>query len=142
ERSGDTHTESTPTTETHSEGTSEEPHSGEGAAPVASAATEHTDARVLGIDLEAPLFVVLAVVISVALAAAVWWRETLAVLVLVLLFALVFAVLDIAEVIHQNDSGRTGVVLVAAVVAVLHLGVAGLAARAVSQTGTTPTARV
>jgi uncharacterized membrane protein len=126
----------------HSEGTSEEPHSGEGAAPVASAgeATEHADARVLGIDLEAPAFVVLAVVISVALAAAVWWRETVAVLALVLLFALAFAVLDMAEVIHQEESGRTSVMLVAAIVAVTHLGVAGVAAWAVARTRTTPKA--
>jgi uncharacterized protein HemX len=135
ERTGDTHTESTPTTETHSEGTSEESHADEGAAPASvDETTKHTDATVLGIDLEAPLFVVIAVVISVALAAAVWWRETLAVLALVFLFALVFAVLDIAEVIHQNESGRTSVMLVAAIVAVMHLGIAGIAAWAVSQT--------
>jgi hypothetical protein len=142
ERSGDTHMESTLTTETHSEGTSGEPQSGEGAAPVASAseATEHTDATVLGIDLEAPAFVVLAVVISVALAAAVWWGETVAVLALVLVFALAFAVLDIAEVIHQNDVGRTSVMLVAAVVAVTHLGVAGLAAWGSARTRTAPKA--
>jgi vacuolar-type H+-ATPase subunit I/STV1 len=134
ERSGDTHTESVPTGETLSEGGSEEPHATEGGGSGASVdeSTGHADATVLGIDLEAPGFVALAVIVSVVLAAAVWWSEARTVLVPVILFGLAFAVLDIAEVIHQSDVGRTSVMLVAAVVGVLHLCVAAIAAWALS----------
>jgi hypothetical protein len=134
ERSGDTHTEPAPTVETHAEGGPEEPHATEGAGVGASVGegTDAADAKVLGLDLEAPVFVALAVLVSVVLAAAVWWRGTRTVLALVLLFGIAFAILDITEVIHQNDVGRTSVMLVAAAVGVVHLCVAAIAAWALS----------
>lgn len=135
ERGGGTHTEPAPTGETHTEG-SAEPDAAEGGASGASVAENgHADATVLGIDLESPVFVALAVIVSAALAAAVWWMATRTVLVIVLVFALVFAVLDIAEVIHQVDLERTGVMLIAALVGLVHLGIAAIAAAALSPRG-------
>jgi hypothetical protein len=40
--------------------------------------------------------------------------------------ALVWAILDVREVVHQLDESRTGVALIAMVVAVLHLAAAAV----------------
>ena len=111
-----------PTTDTHTD----EP-SGEAAEHVESA--EKDEERVLGLDLESPGPVALAVVLSAVLAAAVLWRPDRRVLLVVALGATAFAVLDIAEVAHQLADDRTGLALLAATIAAMHAAATALAAR-------------
>jgi hypothetical protein len=86
-----------------------EPHveaaESEGEAAEAEPVSED-DETLLGIDAESTPLVV-AVVIAVAM--------------------LVFAVLDLREVFHQADEANAGLAALAAAVAALHLGAAGLA---------------
>jgi hypothetical protein len=103
-----------------------------------------TDEAVLGVDLESTPLVVLAVIVSLGLAVLTGTRfgQLTGVLSAIALVALVWAVLDIREVLHQADESRTGIALVAAAVAILHVAaavVAGrLAARARSAETTSP----
>jgi hypothetical protein len=94
----------------------------------------HAELKPLGIDIEAVPFVVLAALVSLGLAAAVWWRPRwLALLVVVAATMLAFTALDVREIFHQNDEGQTGLAVLAGAVAALHLAVAivaGLMARA------------
>jgi hypothetical protein len=102
----------------HEEGEAAE----EGGAEAASSET------VLGLNLESTPLVIAAVVGSLVLAGAVWvrprWRPLL---VVVALTMLAFAVLDVAEVLHQLDESRAGVAVIAVIVAALHLAAAGTA---------------
>jgi hypothetical protein len=87
-----------------------------------------------GIDIEAAPFVILAALASLAMAVAVWTRPTsLLVLGIVALAMSLFALLDIREVFHQADEGRTGLAVLAGAVAALHIaaaaGIAVLAPR-------------
>jgi len=82
----------------------------------------------LGVDLEATPFVALAVLASLALALAAWRRpRSPALLLAVAGVMLAFAVLDVREVFHQDDEGRTGLAILAGAVAPLHLTAAGIA---------------
>lgn len=91
-------------------------------------AAAHEESRPLGIDIEATPFVVLAAVVSLALAAAAWTRPRwLPVLGLVAIAMLLFGLADIREVLHQRDEGRAGLEVLAGVIAVAHLGAATLA---------------
>ena len=86
--------------------------------------------RPLGIDVEAWPFVVAAALASLALAIAVWLRPRSDSLVIgVGLVMLAFAVIDIREVFHQADIGETGLAVLAAVVAAMHLAAAVVAGR-------------
>ena len=71
---------------------------------------------VFGVDLEATPLVALAAAGSLALAAAV-----AAVVALVAVVMVAFAALDVREVVHQLGEANTGLALVAAAVAALHL---------------------
>ena len=86
-----------------------------------------------GIDIEAAPFVALAAIVSLALAAAAWTRPGWTLLLGVIAVAmLAFAALDMREVFHQSDEDETGLAVLAAVIALLHLAaaaVAGLMAR-------------
>jgi hypothetical protein len=87
------------------------------------------EVKPLGIDIEAAPFVALAAIASLALAAAAWLRpRTIAVLALVAMAMVGFAALDVREVFHQADEGRTGLAVLAACIAALHLAAAALAA--------------
>jgi hypothetical protein len=93
---------------------------------------DEDEERVLGIDLESTPFVILAVVVSLGLATAVWIapaRELFFALVAVALAMIAFAALDIAEVFHQIDESKGGIAALAGLVALLHLGAGFLAAR-------------
>jgi di/tricarboxylate transporter len=69
---------------------------------------------------------VTAVVFSLVLAGAVWvWPRLHPLLVIAIVAMLAFAVLDVAEVVHQLDASRAGLAIIAAIVAGLHLGAAG-----------------
>jgi hypothetical protein len=94
---------------------------------------ESTEARVLGVDLESPGLVVAVVLASVGLAAWVWRRQNTVALVVVAVFAGVFAVFDIAEVAHQIDESRPGIAVLAGVVAVIHVVVAAISVLAVAR---------
>ena len=88
------------------------------------------DETLLGVDLEATGFVVLAAGLSLALVAAIWlrpeWGWVIAVVVVVMV---AFAALDVREVFHQLDEDDGGLALLAGVVALLHLAAAGAALR-------------
>src|SRR4029079_1446453 len=78
----------------HVEGEGDE-HSDDGAA-----SGEHGEERTLGVDRESNAVVLPAVVVSLVLAALVWFRRDLWLLWTVVVVALVFAVFDVAEVVH------------------------------------------
>ncbi len=98
----------------------------EGAEATASAtirpATESSEGTVLGINPESTALVVLAVAASAALAAALLrWRRR-EVVFATIAFAGLFTVFDVAEVFHQSERSRTGLLLVALAVAFTHAG--------------------
>lgn len=93
-----------------------------------AAAENHIESTVLGINTESNAAVSTALAISVLLAALLVFVEARAVAAAVAAFALAFTVFDIAEVAHQIDASETGLAVVAVVVALAHLGSAGLAA--------------
>ncbi len=114
-----------------------EPHSeearGEHAASEAGEAGPEPaggEERVLGLDLESPLVVTVAVVASVGLALLAWSRPERRWLLAIAVVATAFAVVDVAEVLHQLDEDRMGLTLLAAAVAALHALAAVLAVRA------------
>src|SRR5215470_16938559 len=75
----------------------------------------------LGVNPEATPLIVIAVVLSLALAAAVIAVGSPLLLPLVALIMLAFAALDIRELTHQLHESRPGLVAFAATVALLHL---------------------
>jgi hypothetical protein len=84
--------------------------------------SKHAELKPLGINVEAVPFVVLAAVASLALALAAWLRPRIVPLLLVAAGAmLAFGLLDVREVFHQSDESRTGLAVLAGVVAALHL---------------------
>jgi hypothetical protein len=93
----------------------------------------HAELKPLGVNVEAVPFVVLAAVASIVLALAAWFRPRMVLLLLAIAGAmLVFALLDVREVFHQSDESRTGLAVLAAVIATLHASavvVAGMMAR-------------
>ena len=90
----------------------------------------HREAKLLGINPEALSLLVIAVVASVLLAAAVWFRPLAPALIAIIGFGLVFAALDVREVLHQLDESRTSLIVIASALIGLHLLVAMLAAAA------------
>ena len=93
-----------------------------------TATDNHAENKVLGIDIESSAAVAAALAISLLLAALILFVEARAFVAAVAVFALAFMVFDIAEVAHQLDASETGLAIVAAVVALAHLGSAGFAA--------------
>jgi len=112
--------ESESSSESHAEG-------GEGGAAHAGEGAETGgEFQPFGVDIEAVPFIVLAALVSLGLAAAVWTRpRSLIVLGVVAAAMVLFAALDIREVIHQVDESRTGLAVLAGIVAALHLAAAG-----------------
>ena len=123
--------------EAHEEGEESPAESEEAESEAAHADSE----ELLGIDVESTPLVVLAVVVSLALAAGVWLRPGLGPLLVVVGAAMiVFAALDVREVFHQLDEDRGGLALLAGVVAVLHASAAVLTWRVGTGGGETGTA--
>jgi hypothetical protein len=130
---------------THSEAGEEGTHSEAGEEGRAS--TEHSETKgngeedsgrvgdesVLGIDPESSAAVTTAVLISLLLAAVVWRWPVLPTLLAGAAFCLAAAAFDVREVAHQIAEGRTGVALLAVLVAALHLAAAASAAAAAAQ---------
>jgi hypothetical protein len=104
-----------------------------------AAETAEAEPRLLGVDPESRGLVAVAVAGSLLLAAAVLLWQSAALLAVVGLAMLAFASLDVREIAHQVGEHRSGLIVLAAVVAVLHLAAACLAA-ATQRHG--PTARL
>lgn len=83
----------------------------------------------LGIDLEAPLLVGGAILVSLVLAFAVLRTTSPLVPAAIVGFSLLFAILDLLELSHQLGAARTGLAVIAAVLLVLHATTALIAAR-------------
>lgn len=98
------------------------------------------DETVLGVDVESTPLVVLAVLAGLGLAAlaATRFGRVRGFLLAVAVIALGWAALDVREVIHQLDESRTGVAVVAILVAVLHLAVAAVSGRLARQPPAAP----
>ena len=101
--------------------------------------SDEENESVLAIDLESTPLVVLAVVVGLAAAALATTRYgTLpGFLGTVAVVALAWGVLDVREFFHQLDESQTGIAVVAALVAALHLAVAAVSGRLAQRTGTT-----
>jgi hypothetical protein len=122
----------------HIESASPEGEAGE-SAQVAESGQSHDEGEnetLLGVDLESTPLIVAAVIVSLALAGGAWARpDSRPLMALIGVAMLVFAVLDIREVVHQLDEDRTGLALLAALVALLHLAAAALAIRLAHRAG-------
>ena len=94
----------------------------------ASGETGSEDERVLGVDLESTPLVVLAGLTGLGLAAlaATRFGRLRGVLLAIAAIALVWAILDVREIVYQLDESRDGVALIAMTVAVLHLAAAAV----------------
>lgn len=118
--------------ETHAEGAGGEGEAAEGGETQVSAEGAHSESseKLLGIDPESVGLVIVAVLASLALAAAIWLRPDLGGLLLVTALAMfVLAALDVRELVHQLDESRTGLALLVAVVVLLHASAAVIAWR-------------
>ncbi|HKE78504.1 MAG TPA: hypothetical protein VKB54_04315 [Solirubrobacteraceae bacterium] len=95
--------------------------------------------RLLGVDPESTGVLGVAVVVSLLLAAAVWWRGGSPLVLGGIAAAMAaFCALDIREVVHQVNESRTGLAVLAGGVAALHAAAALLAARAAVTTRGVP----
>ena len=116
---------------THNESTSA---SGEGA-PGRSEATEGSQGistsaeseKLFGVNPDSPLLIVAALLATLIGTSAVVAKPTASVLAIVAVGALAFAVFDFAEIAHQSNESRTGIAILAAFVAALHLATAAAA---------------
>lgn len=91
------------------------------------AEVSETGEEIFGVNLESTPLVVLAVITSVALAAATWRSDRKLVLLVTALFAAAFAVLDVAEFSHQIQESALTIAVIAGIIAVLHAAAALLA---------------
>lgn len=91
------------------------------------ASVESSEGAVLGVNLESNGVVAVGVMLSLVLAALAWLRRSKIVFAAVAAFTVVFAVFDIAEVIHQSNGSHQGVAALAALIAVVHLAAATVA---------------
>jgi hypothetical protein len=90
--------------------------------------SEKQSERIFGVNPDAIPLVVGAVLVSLLLAAAVWIRPSvLVVLAAVVALGVGAAVFDIREAVHQADVSRTDVMVIAIFVAALHVLAAGCA---------------
>lgn len=95
--------------------------------PAATVAEVHSE-QVFGLNPDAAGLVAAAIAASLLLAFGVWRFPTMRpLLVLVALAALAFCAFDVREAVHQASESRTGLVIVAAFVAALHLAAAVVA---------------
>jgi hypothetical protein len=120
----------------HTEGGGEHAeHGGAGRETAGERANETKSEEVFGINLESTPLVVAVVAASLLLAGAVLPSSGSAlVLVAILALAVVSAVFDVREAIHQVDESRTNLVVIASVVAALHAAAALVALALIRQT--------
>ena len=119
---GDVHTETVTSVESgeHNEATEAAEHNEGGG-------VGETGERIFGVNLESTPLVVLAVALSVALAAATWRSDRKWMLLVTALFAAAFAALDVAELSHQIKQSAATIAFIAGIIAVLHAAAALLA---------------
>ena len=138
QESDDNHSEGSETstavgaTDTHDDESGEtaeegEAEQGEDAHDEATEGDGQEERDILGVDPEASGLVAIGVIVSLALAAALWFTDRRDLAGIAAMFALVFAVLDIAEVSHQLDEDNNGLATLAVAIAIGH-GVAALGA--------------
>ena len=133
---GEANPETPPATEatgSGSEGTAE-PALGTEATSTVSA--ESGEGTVLGINLESNLFLGFAVAASVVVALLTWFIQQRLLLLAIAVFAGIFTVFDIAEVVHHINASKAGVAAIAVGVAVVHTASAIVAEQ--RATATTP----
>jgi len=100
---------------------------------IAEGTEEHSSAgesgdELLGINPESAGLIAVVAVLSLLLAALLVVRPGKGLLVAVVVVGLVFAALDAREVLHQANESNTGLLVMALMTGLLHLGVAVVAA--------------
>jgi hypothetical protein len=90
----------------------------------AQVAREQHGERIFGIDPDSTALVLIAVAVSVILAAAIWLVAGIYVPVAIAAFAIGATVFDVREVAHQISEHRTNLIVIASVVAALHVAAA------------------
>ena len=86
---------------------------------------EDEEETLLGVDVEATPFVVLAAIASIVLAAGAWIRPRWPLLLAGIALAMIaFGALDVREVVHQVEEENAGLAALAGIVAVLHFAAA------------------
>jgi hypothetical protein len=90
-------------------------------------ASESGGEAIFGINLESTPLVVIAIIVSVVLAAATWRSDHKLVLLAAALFAAAFTVLDVTELAHQIKESAATIAVIAAIITVLHAAAALLA---------------
>jgi len=94
----------------------------------ASEESQGEEEEILGVEPESTPMIVLAAVVSLALALAAWLRpESELLLAVVGVAMLAFAVLDVAEVANKIEESEGGIAAIATLVAALHLAAAWVA---------------
>jgi hypothetical protein len=103
--------------------------SGETAPPATESHAETVGSETLfGINPESTGLVTVGVIVSLLLAAAVWYWGRRPVLLAAVVFGIAFAALDVREAVHQAHESRTGLLILAIALAVLHGAVVAVAA--------------
>ena len=142
ERSGeDDHGSSESVAEANSEqateaGEAAEEGAGDDEATEGSEESEESEEGLFGLNLESPVFVVLGVAASLALAAMTWRSNARRLLIVTGLFAAAFAVLDIAEAVRKFKDSETGIAVLAMTIGVIHAAAAFVADQRLSTTET------
>lgn len=117
----------------HEEGAEEPGSEEDGGAAVDGGERGHDESSeektVLGVHAESPATVTLAVLASIALAAGLWFTNRRPVAIVAVAVGALFALFDVAEVVHQLDESKNGLAVLAAAIAVGHAVAAGLAGR-------------
>jgi hypothetical protein len=103
-------------------------------------AAEHSPETVLGLNPEATGLVVLAVAVSLVLAALILTVRSPVLAAGVALVMLAFTALDIREVTHQLNQSHSGLAALAATIALLHLAAGAFALLAARNTRNQPRA--
>lgn len=88
---------------------------------------EAEEESLLGVDVESPAAIVGALALSVLLAVGLVWSRARPFALATVGLGVVFAVFDVAELAHQLDESRSGIAMLAGLVALGHLAAAGAA---------------
>ena len=109
------------------QGTGDEAAEGSAESAEGSEESEESEESLFGVNLESPVFVVLGVAASLALAVLTWRSNARRLLIATGLFAAVFAVLDIAEAVRKFNDSETGIAVLALTIGVIHAAAAFVA---------------
>lgn len=102
--------------------------------------SDHSSETLLGVNPEATWLVVIAVALSLALAALILTARSPLLAAGVALVMLAFTALDIREVTHQLNESHSGLAALAATIALLHLAAGAAALLATRGSGSQPRA--